>query len=111
MFTFLEQEGAQVYVEPIGGWITYLLYEARAAAEERKGLDVPHPGARWWEWKKQLANDWKFRKKWLLLRLSEGIWNRQHARTARHLLIFRLHGEPDLLGQRHPLAFFEVPVA
>jgi predicted nucleotide-binding protein (sugar kinase/HSP70/actin superfamily) len=104
MFTFLEQEGAQVYVEPIGGWITYLLYEARAATEERKGLDVPHPGARWWEWKKQLANDWKFRKKWLLLRLSEGIWNRQHARTARHLggLTPRLAPQSELARMAHP---------
>jgi predicted nucleotide-binding protein (sugar kinase/HSP70/actin superfamily) len=104
MFTFLEREGAQVYVEAIGGWVTYLLYEARASAEERKGLDVPHPGARWWEWKKQLANDWKFRKKWLLLRLSEGIWNRQHARTARHLgnLAPRLAPQGELARLAHP---------
>jgi predicted nucleotide-binding protein (sugar kinase/HSP70/actin superfamily) len=104
MFTFLEREGAQVYVEAIGGWITYLLYEARASAEEKKGLDVPHPGARWWEWKKQLANDWKFRKKWLLLRLSEGIWNRQHARTARHLgkLAPRLAPQGELARLAHP---------
>src|SRR5208282_5317391 len=64
MFTFLEQEGAQVYVEPIGGWVTYLLYEARATAQEREGLDVPYLGAGWWELKKQVANQWKFRKKW-----------------------------------------------
>ncbi len=49
MFAFLEQEDAQVYVEPIGSWITYLLYEARANRDERKGLDVPYPGARWWD--------------------------------------------------------------
>jgi predicted nucleotide-binding protein (sugar kinase/HSP70/actin superfamily) len=104
MFTFLEREGAQVYVEAIGGWITYLLYEARASTEQRKGLDVPHSGARWWEWKKQLANDWKFRKKWLLLRLSEGIWNRQHARTARHLggLTQRLAPQSELARLAHP---------
>jgi predicted nucleotide-binding protein (sugar kinase/HSP70/actin superfamily) len=104
MFTFLEQEGAQVFVEPIGGWITYLLYQARANTEERKGLEVPHPGARWWELKKQLANEWKFRKKWLLLRLSEGIWNRQHARTARHLgkLTPRLASQSELARRAHP---------
>jgi predicted nucleotide-binding protein (sugar kinase/HSP70/actin superfamily) len=104
MFAFLEQEGAQVYVEPIGGWVTYLLYEARANMDERKGLDAPHPGARWWELKKQFANQWKFRKKWLLLRLSEGMWNRQHARAARHLggLAPRLAPQSELARMAHP---------
>jgi len=104
MFTFLEQEGAQVDVEPIGCWVTYLLYQARANAEAKKGLDAPYPGARWWELKEQLANEWKFRKKWLLLRLSEGIWNRQHARTARHLggLTHRLVSQSDLARVAHP---------
>jgi len=104
MFTFLEQEGAQVDVEPIGCWVTYLLSQARANADAKKGLDVPYPGARWWEMKEQLANEWKFRKKWLLLRLSEGIWNRQHARTARHLggLTHRLVSQSDLARVAHP---------
>jgi predicted nucleotide-binding protein (sugar kinase/HSP70/actin superfamily) len=104
MFTFLEQEGAQVDVEPIGCWVTYLLSQARANADAKKGLDAPYPGARWWELKEQLANEWKFRKKWLLLRLSEGIWNRQHARTARHLggLTHRLVPQRDLARVAHP---------
>ncbi len=104
MFAFLEREGAQVWVEPIGCWVTYLLYQARAGAQTRKGLDVPYPGARWWEWKKQLANDWKFRKKWLLFGLSEAIWNRQHARTARHLggLARRLAPQSELARMAHP---------
>jgi predicted nucleotide-binding protein (sugar kinase/HSP70/actin superfamily) len=104
MFTFLEQEGAQVDVEPIGCWVTYLLSQARANADAKKGLDAPYPSARWWELKEQLANEWKFRKKWLLLRLSEGIWNRQHARTARHLggLTHRLVSQSDLARVAHP---------
>jgi len=104
MFTFLEREGAQVWVEPIGCWVTYLLHEALAGARARQGLDAPYPGARWWEWKKQLANDWKFRKKWLLLGISEGIWNRQHARTARHLggLTRHLASQSELARLAHP---------
>ena len=104
MFTFLEQEGAQVEVEPIGCWVTYLLYQGRANTDAKKGLDAPYPSARWWELKAQLANEWKFRKKWLLLRLSEGIWNRQHARTARHLggLTHRLVAQSDLARVAHP---------
>jgi predicted nucleotide-binding protein (sugar kinase/HSP70/actin superfamily) len=41
MFTFLEQEGAQVYVEPIGCWVTYLLYQARANTDEKERARCP----------------------------------------------------------------------
>jgi predicted nucleotide-binding protein (sugar kinase/HSP70/actin superfamily) len=104
MFAFLEQEGAQVHVEPIGCWVTYLLYQARANAQAKKGLEAPYPDARWWEWRKHLANEWKFRRKWLLLRLSEGIWNRQYARTARHLggLTHALVPQRELAHLAHP---------
>src|ERR1035437_4594234 len=104
MFAFLEQEGAQVWVDPISGWITYLLYQARAGAEAKKGIDTPFPDARWWEWKKQLANEWKFRKKWLLLRLSEGIWNHLYARTALHLggITPHLVSQRELARTAHP---------
>jgi predicted nucleotide-binding protein (sugar kinase/HSP70/actin superfamily) len=104
MFTFLEQEGAQVHVEPIGCWITYLLYESRANAEARKGLDAPYSDPGWWEWRMGLANEWKFRRKWLLLRLSEGIWRRQYARTARHLgrLTHALVPQTELARLAHP---------
>ena len=104
MFAFLEQEGAQVHIEPIGCWVTYLLYEARANAEARKGLDAPYYNPHGWEWRKQLANEWKFRRKWLLLRLSEGIWRRQYARTSRHLgrLTQALVPQRELADLAHP---------
>jgi len=85
MFAFLEQEGAQVYVDPIGGWITYLLHQSRTGAEAKNGLDLPYPQARWWNWKEQWANYWKSHKKTLMLRLVEGTWNHLYARTARHM--------------------------
>jgi predicted nucleotide-binding protein (sugar kinase/HSP70/actin superfamily) len=104
LFAFMEQEGAQVFVEPIGCWVTYLLYQARANSEAKKGLDAPYPDVRWWELNKRLANEWKFRKKWLLLRLSEGIWNRQYARTARYLggLTHHLVAQSELARVAHP---------
>jgi len=85
MFAFLEQEGAQVHVEGIGGWITYLLYQSRRRVESRRGLDYAYPDRGWWEWDKGLANQWSYYKKRLLLRFSEGAWNHLYARTARHL--------------------------
>jgi predicted nucleotide-binding protein (sugar kinase/HSP70/actin superfamily) len=104
MFAFLEKEGAEVHVDSIGGWITYLLYQARAGSEAKKGLDIPYPDARWWEWRKQAANEWKFGKKWLLLLLSEGLWNNWYARTSRHMggLTPRLVSQNKLARLAHP---------
>ena len=70
----------------------------------KRGIDVPYPDARWWEVKKKLSNDWKFRKKWLLLRLSEGIWTYLYARTARHMggLTPRLVPQTSWPGWRIP---------
>ncbi len=96
MFSFLESEGAQVHIDSIGGWISYLLRQSRIGMESRKGLDDPYPEARWWEPRKRLANTWKYRRKWSLLRLSEMLWSYLYARTARHLGGIT----PPLLSQR-----------
>jgi hypothetical protein len=96
MFNFLEGEGAQVHVDSIGGWISYLLRQSRISMEEKKGLDEPYPEPRWWEPGKRLANLWKYRRKWSLLRLSEALWSYLYARTARHLGGIT----PSLLSQR-----------
>jgi predicted nucleotide-binding protein (sugar kinase/HSP70/actin superfamily) len=41
MFSFLEREGAQVIVEPIGTWIMYMLWLAKANKIRRKDVDYP----------------------------------------------------------------------
>jgi predicted nucleotide-binding protein (sugar kinase/HSP70/actin superfamily) len=104
MFAFLEQEGAEVHIEPISGWITYLLFQERASAEMKKGLNFPYPDARWWECKKHAANEWKHGKKWLILRLIEGLWNHLFARTARHMgaLTAPLVPQDELARMAHP---------
>jgi predicted nucleotide-binding protein (sugar kinase/HSP70/actin superfamily) len=43
MFSFLESEGAQVHVDSIGGWISYLLRQSRIGMESRKGLRTSIP--------------------------------------------------------------------
>lgn len=85
MFAFLEREGAQVMVDPVANWIMYLLRQAKATARERKGLDAPYYRPAWYEWKKFLANEVKFRKKQRLLTLGERIMARQYFRMAEKL--------------------------
>jgi predicted nucleotide-binding protein (sugar kinase/HSP70/actin superfamily) len=96
MFRFLEREGAQVHVDSIGGWISYLLHQSRVSMEARKGLEDAYPDARWWELDRQLANRWKYGRKWSLLRLSEYLWGYLYARTSRLLGGIT----PHLLSQR-----------
>jgi predicted nucleotide-binding protein (sugar kinase/HSP70/actin superfamily) len=85
MFAFLEGEGAQVLVDSVGGWVLYLMHQAKAEGRNRRALDAPHPRTAWWNLKKRLDNEWHFRKKWLLLTLGERIWNRQYARVVEGL--------------------------
>src|SRR5579883_2447897 len=40
MFRFLEKEGAQVLVEPIGTWIMYMLHQAKQKIKDERGLDL-----------------------------------------------------------------------
>ena len=104
MFSFLESEGAQVHIDSIGGWISYLLHQARQSTEATKGLDEPWPEPGWWQVDKRMANLWKYRRKWSLLRLSELLWVYLHARTARHLggITPRLISQRELARLAHP---------
>jgi predicted nucleotide-binding protein (sugar kinase/HSP70/actin superfamily) len=104
MFSFLESEGAQVHIDSIGGWISYLLRQSRISMEAKKGLDGPYPEARGWELGKRLTNAWKYRRKWSLLRLSEVLWSYLYARTARHLggITPRLLSQRELARLAHP---------
>ena len=96
MFAFLEHEGAQVVVEPIGTWAMYLLHHAKEQALARKGLQVPHPNPAWWQVRKRLANAWQFQKRWLLLSVGEAFYARQFHRVAEALGGIT----PDLVPQR-----------
>src|SRR5207245_4331770 len=39
MFRFLEKEGAQILVEPIGTWICYLMHQVVQQCRDEKGLE------------------------------------------------------------------------
>ncbi len=44
MFEFLEREGAQVLVDPLGTWLMYLIHQQQAQVLNRRGVDVPRSG-------------------------------------------------------------------
>jgi predicted nucleotide-binding protein (sugar kinase/HSP70/actin superfamily) len=99
MFRFLEREGAEVRVDPIGAWVMYLLYQAkaRAAVDRRVGRpDRILTGA-------ALANELKFAQKRLLFSLGEWFWAREYHRVVRAIgLADRLVPQAELARLAHP---------
>jgi len=89
IFPFLESEGAQVIVEPIATWITYMLHMARLRKESRKGFD---------------SGALKSRKQMLMLDLGETLWTYFYHRTARKLggIAHHLAPQEELSNLAHP---------
>ena len=104
MFAFLEREGAHVLVDSIANWLMYLLHQAKANALNRKGLDVPYFEPAWYEFKKKLMNEVRFRKKWLLLSLGERVFFHQYHRVAAGLgnVAHPLVPQAELARLAHP---------
>ena len=89
MFEFLEHEGAQALIEPVGSWSMYLLHHAKGQALARKGLD----GSRSQFWKKRL-----------LLSAAEAFYARQFHRVAAALggVTSDLASQRELARLAHP---------
>jgi predicted nucleotide-binding protein (sugar kinase/HSP70/actin superfamily) len=83
MFSFLEREGAQVMVEPIGTWIMYMLWLAKAQRIHRKELDYPTP--KWHNVRGWVMRELKFRSKIASFSFGDRFWNHQYRRVIRHL--------------------------
>ena len=83
MFSFLEREGAQVMVEPIGTWVMYMLWLAKANKIRRKEVDYPAP--QWTDVKGRLMRELKFKSKMAYFGFGTWFWNHQYRRVIRHL--------------------------
>jgi hypothetical protein len=83
MFSFLEREGAQVMVEPIGTWIMYMLWLAKAQKIHRKDIDYPAP--KWHDVRARLLREVKFRGKVAGFAFGDWFWNHQYRRVIDHL--------------------------
>jgi len=83
MFSFLEREGAQVMVEPIGTWIMYMLWLAKAQRIHRKDIDYPPPP--WHDVRAWLMRELKFRGKTAGFTFGNWFWNHQYRRVVHHL--------------------------
>jgi predicted nucleotide-binding protein (sugar kinase/HSP70/actin superfamily) len=93
MFSFLEREGAHVLVEPVGGWILYLLQHVRARTFLRRGLEVSHTDPWLRRLFASLRGDRRVAGRWLLIELAEQMYKRHYDRIRRTLGI--PHPLPD----------------
>jgi predicted nucleotide-binding protein (sugar kinase/HSP70/actin superfamily) len=104
MFAFLEREGAQVLVEPIGTWVMYMMWQVKEGHAFRRSLDAPHKNPKWFEAKKHLANELSYRKKWLMLTIGERVYERQYHRVVDALgqIAHHLIPQEELAALAHP---------
>jgi predicted nucleotide-binding protein (sugar kinase/HSP70/actin superfamily) len=77
MFKFLEREGAQVIVEPIGTWIMYMIHQAKQSKRDRQGVDETEAMPPAWRLDRRIMNDINVRKGSAQLTLAEGIFKRE----------------------------------
>ena len=70
MFSFLEREGAQVLVEPIGTWIMYMIHQAKQANADKAGVTEDEAMPAWRVVDKRMAADLRARRRAAALSLA-----------------------------------------
>ena len=100
MFRFLEREGAEVRVDPIGAWVLYLLHQAKTRASVSRRAGRPEQVLSW----AALANEVTFARRHLLFSAGEWLWTREYHRVVRAFgdIADRLVPQAELARLAHP---------
>ncbi len=104
MFKFLEREGAQVMVEPIGTWIMYMIHQVVQKYQDTKGLGEGAVLPPLWRLDKRAKIEFNFRNKVAKLKLAEAIFKREYHRIVDALggLAHHLADQYELQRIGHP---------
>jgi predicted nucleotide-binding protein (sugar kinase/HSP70/actin superfamily) len=104
MFKFLEREGAQVLVEPIGTWIMYMIHQAKQAKLDRKGVNEEEAMPPAWRLDKRIKNEYNARKTTSKLTVAESIFKREwnRLREALNNIPHDLTDQYELQRMGHP---------
>jgi predicted nucleotide-binding protein (sugar kinase/HSP70/actin superfamily) len=104
MFEFLEREGAQVLVEPIGTWIVYMIHQVVQKYADMKGLDEGAVLPPLWQFGKRAKIEFNYRSKVAKLKLAEAIFKREYHRLVDALggLGHRLADQYEMQRLGHP---------
>jgi predicted nucleotide-binding protein (sugar kinase/HSP70/actin superfamily) len=98
MFKFLEKEGAQVLVEPIGTWIMYMIHQAKQKIKDERGLDLAQEGVSKWNLAKVFSSHLNTQQRLAKLSVAEVIFRREY-----HRLISTLGGIAHHLTDQYEL--------
>ncbi len=98
MFKFLEREGAQVLVEPVGTWIMYMIHQAKQQIRDERGLELIQQGVSKWNLPKLFSSHVSARQKLAKLTAAEVIFKREY-----HRLIDALGGLAHHLTDQYEL--------
>jgi predicted nucleotide-binding protein (sugar kinase/HSP70/actin superfamily) len=104
MFAFLQREGAQVLVEPIGTWIMYMIHQVVQKYKDLKGLDEGAVLPPLWRLGSRAKVEWTFRSKVAKLKLAEAIFKSEYHKIGDALggLSHRLADQYELQRLGHP---------
>ena len=98
MFRFLEREGAQVLVEPIGTWIMYMIHQVVQKYKDLKGLEEGAVLPPIWKLGTRARIELGFRQKVAKLKLAEAIFKSEY-----HKIVDALGGVAHHLADQYEL--------
>ena len=104
MFKFLEKEGAQVLVEPVGTWIMYMIHQAKQEIKDERGLDLVEQGVSKWNLARVFGSHVTARQKLAKLTAAEVIFKREYHRLVEALggIAHHLTDQYELQRLGHP---------
>ncbi len=104
MFRFLEREGAQVLVEPIGTWIMYMIHQVIQRYHDTKGLEEGVTLPPLWRLDKRAKIEFGFRNKVAKLKVAEAVFKREYHRVIDALggIAHHLADQYELQRMGHP---------
>jgi len=98
MFNFLQREGAQVLVEPIGTWIMYMIHQVVQKYKDLKGLEDGAVMPPIWKVATRARIEWTYRQKVAKLKLAEAIFKGEY-----HKIVEALGGVAHHLADQYEL--------
>jgi predicted nucleotide-binding protein (sugar kinase/HSP70/actin superfamily) len=104
MFNFLQKEGAQVLVEPIGTWIMYMIHQVIQKYKDFKGLDEGVVLPPIWKIGTRAKIEFGFRQKVAKLKLAEAIFKGEYHKIVNALggIAHHLTDQYELQRLGHP---------
>ena len=104
MFNFLQREGAQVLVEPVGTWIMYMIHQVIQKYKDLKGLEDGVTPPPIWKLGTRARIEYGFRQKVAKLKLAEAIFKNEYHKIVRALggVAHHLADQYELQRLGHP---------